>query len=50
MNNVISSKDNYNYMLVFIGKGGKYFVICFVNFLLMCIMFGIYVLWVMVKC
>ncbi len=42
MNNVISSKDNHNHTLVFTGKGGKYFVICLVNFLLTCITFGIY--------
>ncbi len=33
MNNVISSKDNHNHTLVFTGKGGKYFVICLVEFL-----------------
>ncbi|EAN8697169.1 DUF898 domain-containing protein, partial [Salmonella enterica] len=42
MNNVISSKDNHNHTLVFTGKGGKYFVICLVNFLLTCITLGIY--------
>ncbi|EBP9774246.1 DUF898 domain-containing protein [Salmonella enterica] len=50
MNNVISSKDNHNHTLVFTGKGGKYFVICLVNFLLTCITFGIYAPWAMVKC
>ncbi|SUH68021.1 Inner membrane protein yjgN ORF X [Salmonella enterica subsp. enterica serovar Madelia] len=42
MNNVISSKDTHNHTLVFTGKGGKYFVICLVNFLLTCITLGIY--------
>ncbi|ELA4307429.1 DUF898 domain-containing protein, partial [Salmonella enterica subsp. enterica serovar Cerro] len=32
------------------GKGGKYFVICLVNFLLTCITLGIYAPWAMVKC
>ncbi len=50
MNNVISSKDNHNHTLVFTGKGGKYFVICLVNFLLTCITLGIYAPWAMVKC
>ncbi|EKO1313982.1 DUF898 domain-containing protein, partial [Salmonella enterica] len=36
--------------LVFTGKGGKYFVICLVNFLLTCITLGIYAPWAMVKC
>ncbi|EAA5919602.1 DUF898 domain-containing protein [Salmonella enterica subsp. enterica serovar Teko] len=49
MNNVISSKDNHNHTLVFTGKGGKYFVICLVNFLLTCITLGIYAPWAMVK-
>ncbi|EJH6993255.1 DUF898 domain-containing protein, partial [Salmonella enterica] len=31
-------------------KGGKYFVICLVNFLLTCITLGIYAPWAMVKC
>ncbi|EKH7381422.1 DUF898 domain-containing protein, partial [Salmonella enterica subsp. enterica serovar Cerro] len=34
----------------FTGKGGKYFVICLVNFLLTCITLGIYAPWAMVKC
>ncbi|EOF4445884.1 YjgN family protein [Salmonella enterica] len=50
MNNVISSKDNHNHTLVFTGKGGKYFVICLVNFLLTCITLGIYAPWAKVKC
>ncbi|EED4363193.1 DUF898 domain-containing protein [Salmonella enterica subsp. enterica] len=50
MNNVISSKDNHNHTLVFTGKGGKYFVICLMNFLLTCITLGIYAPWAMVKC
>ncbi|HDJ2740348.1 TPA: DUF898 domain-containing protein [Salmonella bongori] len=50
MNNVISSKDNHNHALVFTGKGGKYFIICLVNFLLTCITLGIYAPWAMVKC
>ncbi|EMA9691038.1 DUF898 domain-containing protein [Salmonella enterica] len=50
MNNVISSKDNHNHTLVFTGKGGKYFVIYLVNFLLTCITLGIYAPWAMVKC
>ncbi|EAQ7482665.1 DUF898 domain-containing protein, partial [Salmonella enterica subsp. enterica serovar Cerro] len=45
-----SSKDNHNHTLVFTGKGGKYFVICLVNFLLTCITLGIYAPWAMVKC
>ncbi|PWD20384.1 YjgN family protein [Salmonella enterica] len=36
--------------MVFTGKGGKYFVICLVNFLLTCITLGIYAPWAMVKC
>ncbi|HFZ8581254.1 TPA: YjgN family protein, partial [Salmonella enterica subsp. enterica serovar Chester] len=39
-----------NHTLVFTGKGGKYFVICLVNFLLTCITLGIYAPWAMVKC
>ncbi|EBK8573306.1 DUF898 domain-containing protein [Salmonella enterica] len=35
---------------MFTGKGGKYFVICLVNFLLTCITLGIYAPWAMVKC
>lgn len=50
MNDVISSKDNHNHSLVFTGKGGKYFIICLVNFLLTCITLGIYAPWAMVKC
>ncbi|EKG6354050.1 DUF898 domain-containing protein [Salmonella enterica] len=46
----MSSKDNHNHTLVFTGKGGKYFVICLVNFLLTCITLGIYAPWAMVKC
>ncbi|EJE1804644.1 DUF898 domain-containing protein, partial [Salmonella enterica subsp. enterica serovar Cerro] len=41
---------NHNHTLVFTGKGGKYFVICLVNFLLTCITLGIYAPWAMVKC
>ncbi|ENQ2539383.1 TPA: DUF898 domain-containing protein, partial [Salmonella enterica] len=40
----------HNHTLVFTGKGGKYFVICLVNFLLTCITLGIYAPWAMVKC
>lgn len=50
MNNVISSKDNHSHSLVFTGKGGRYFIICLVNFLLTCITLGIYAPWAMVKC
>ncbi|MGS9149710.1 DUF898 family protein, partial [Salmonella enterica subsp. enterica serovar Infantis] len=36
--------------MVFTCKGGKFFVIFLVNFLLTCITFGIYAPWSMVKC
>ncbi|WP_348254144.1 DUF898 family protein, partial [Salmonella enterica] len=50
MNTVISSKDNHNHTLVFTAKGGNYFVICLVNFLMTCTTFGIYAPWPLLKC
>ena len=50
MNNVNVEKDNSRHAFVFTGKGGEYFLICLVNFLLTIITLGIYGPWALVKC
>lgn len=50
MNNVNVEKDNSRHAFVFTGKGGEYFLICLVNFLLTIIILGIYGPWALVKC
>ncbi len=50
MNGVNVGKDNPRHAFVFTGKGGEYFLICLVNFLLTIIMLGIYGPWALVKC
>lgn len=50
MNDVTIGKDNSRHSFVFTGKGGEYFLICLVNFLLTIITLGIYGPWALVKC
>ena len=50
MNNVNIGKDNSRHSFVFTGKGGEYFLICLVNFLLTIITLGIYGPWALIKC
>ena len=50
MNDVNIGKDNSRHSFVFTGKGGEYFLICLVNFLLTIITLGIYGPWALVKC
>ncbi|MCC4039082.1 DUF898 family protein [Escherichia coli] len=50
MNGVNVGKDNSRHSFVFTGKGGEYFLICLVNFLLTIITLGIYGPWALVKC
>lgn len=50
MNGVNVGKDNSRHTFVFTGKGGEYFLICLVNFLLTIITLGIYGPWALVKC
>lgn len=50
MNDVTIGKDNSRHSFVFTGKGGEYFLICLVNFLLTIITLGIYGSWALVKC
>ncbi|EEZ4382382.1 MULTISPECIES: YjgN family protein [Escherichia] len=50
MNGVNVGKDNSRHAFVFTGKGGEYFLICLVNFLLTIITLGIYGPWALVKC
>ncbi|MCV5289083.1 DUF898 family protein, partial [Escherichia coli] len=50
MNGVNVGKDNPRHAFVFTGKGGEYFLICLVNFLLTIITLGIYGPWALVKC
>lgn len=50
MNDVNVGKDNSRHAFVFTGKGGEYFLICLVNFLLTIITLGIYGPWALVKC
>ncbi len=49
MNGVNVGKDNSRHSFVFTGKGGEYFLICLVNFLLTIITLGIYGPWALVK-
>lgn len=50
MNDVNIGKDNSRHSFVFTGKGGEYFLICLVNFLLTIITLGIYGPWALIKC
>lgn len=50
MNGVNISKESPRHSFVFTGKGGEYFLICLVNFLLTIITLGIYGPWALVKC
>ncbi len=50
MNVVNVGKDNSRHTFVFTGKGGEYFLICLVNFLLTIITLGIYGPWALIKC
>ncbi|MEF9702025.1 DUF898 family protein [Escherichia coli] len=50
MNDVNIGKDNSRHLFVFTGKGGEYFLICLVNFLLTIITLGIYGPWALIKC